>query len=104
VTVEGYAYIFEERRPIPYAEVCVFGADTLCVEGDRNGHYKAEMRRAVLLEGGALTVRFRAPGLTPAYVRLEGVEPGETTTVHCSVSNRVTLSTAPRECLPPPDR
>ncbi len=103
VTLEGHVYVFEWRAPIPYAEVCVFGADTLCVEADRNGQYRAEMRRSMLLEGGAVTVRFRIQRLAPAYTTLHGLEPGEKTTVNCAISNRLTLSNAPMECLPAPD-
>jgi hypothetical protein len=90
---------FEDRQPIPQAEVCVFGADTLCVATDQKGEYLAQARSSVLLEGGRLTVRFRGQGFPTAVAELVDVAPGGTR-VDCGVSNRVTLSARPVACLP----
>ena len=100
VVLEGTVEVFEERRAIPNAEVCVFGTDTLCVATDQNGTYQAGMSQGMLLEGASLTVRFRAQGLPTALAELEGVETGEVTQVDCAISNRFTLSNRPVTCLP----
>ena len=100
VILVGEVQLFEERQPIPNAEVCVFGTDTLCVASDQNGSYRAEMREAFLLEGKSLTVRFRAPGLPSALAELHDVETGDPTRLDCAISSRFTLSNRPVACLP----
>jgi hypothetical protein len=100
VILEGDVQVFEDRRPIPGAEVCVFGTDTLCVAADQHGAYRAEMREGMLLEGASVSVRFRAPGLPTALTELEGLEPGEVMRVDCAITNRFTLSNRPVSCLP----
>jgi hypothetical protein len=100
VLLNGNVQVFEEQRVLPNAEVCVFGTDTLCVATDQSGDYTAGMTAGMLLEGSALTVRFRAQGLPTAIAALEGVVPGEPLQVDCAISNRFTLSNRPVTCLP----
>jgi hypothetical protein len=99
VKLEGQVYVVEEQRPLPNAEVCAFGADTVCVATDTQGHFRVEFRSTILLQGGALTLRFRTSGLPPAVAELHNVTPGEMTRVDCGISNRLTLSTEPATCL-----
>jgi len=100
IVLEGEIQVFEEQRPIPNAEVCVFGTDTLCVASDQQGIYRAGMSEGMLLEGASLTVRFRAQGLPTALAELEGLVAGDITRVDCAISNRLTLSERPVTCLP----
>ncbi len=100
VTLQGLVFSFEDQRPLPGAEVCVFGTDTLCVASDENGEFKAQLREIMLLEGQALTLRFRPQGRPPAFAALTDVETGEVTRVDCGVSSRLTLSAEPAACLP----
>ncbi len=100
VSLEGDVVSFEDRQPLPRAEVCVFGTDTLCVAADENGHFKAATRVEMLLEGGVLTVRFRAPGRQVAVARIDSVQVGVVTRVDCAVSNRFSVSSGPAACLP----
>ena len=103
VTFEGEVYVFETREPAGLAEVCAFGADTLCVRANERGHYWLQVRAQILLEGGEMTLRFRVPGMHPSAARLSEVEADSKTTVSCSISNRASFSMEPRACLPPPD-
>jgi hypothetical protein len=100
VTLQGLVFSLEDQRPLANAEVCVFGTDTLCLASDLNGEYKAQMRDIMLLEGQALTVRFRPQGYPPAFAKLTDIEPGEVTRVDCGVSSRLTLSAEPATCFP----
>lgn len=100
VTLSGTVMVFETRAPAARAEVCVFGTDTLCVASQQDGTYQTEMRSDMLLEGNALTVRFRITGLPTALAELNDVQVGEVTRVDCGISNRMTLSTEPVACLP----
>jgi len=100
VSLEGDVVSFEDRQPLPRAEVCVFGTDTLCVAADENGHFKAATKVEMLLEGGVLTVRFRAPGRQVAVARIDSVQVGVVTRVDCAVSNRFSVSSGPAACLP----
>jgi len=100
VTLQGLVFSFEDKRPLPDAEVCVFGTDTLCLASDQFGEYKAQVRDMMLLEGQALTVRFRPQGYPPAFAELSNLEPGEVTRVDCGISSRLTLSAEPATCFP----
>jgi len=100
VSLEGDVVSFEDRQPLPRTEVCVFGTDTLCVAADENGQFKAATKVEMLLEGGVLTVRFRAPGRQVAVARIESVQAGVVTRVDCAVSNRFSVSSGPVACLP----
>ena len=100
VSLEGDVVSFEDRQPLPRTEVCVFGTDTLCVAADENGHFKTATKAEMLLEGGALTVRFRAAGRQAAVAQLDSVQTGVTTRVDCAVSSRFSVSSGPVACLP----
>ena len=101
VILEGDVLALETRAPLADAEVCVFGADTLCVATDAKGKYRAAFFEEVLLEGGALTVRFRPRGYPTAIAQLDSLLPGrDATRVDCAISQRVTVSREPATCLP----
>lgn len=101
-TIEGHVYTYELQTPAAGAEVCVFGTDTLCLEADRSGSYRAQLRDRQIPADGTVRVRFRLAGLAPAVARLDSVLPGERRQLDCAISNRLTLSTEPADCLPAP--
>jgi hypothetical protein len=100
VTLEGDVAVFETGQALPGTEVCVFGADTLCLPADAKGHYWAQFREQTLLEDGAVTVRFRPPGLPAAIAELRDLVAGQKTTLDCAISDRVTLAGGPLACRP----
>lgn len=100
VTLEGDVAVFETGQPLPETEVCVFGADTVCLKADSKGHYWTQIREQTLLEHGAVTVRFRAPGLPLAVAELRDLTPGQKSTADCAISDRVTLAGGPLPCRP----
>jgi hypothetical protein len=101
VILEGSVVALETRAPLANAEVCVFGADTLCVAADAKGEYRAAFYEEVLLEGGAVTVRFRPAGFPTAIAQLDSLLPGRAAIrVDCAISQRVTVSREPTACLP----
>jgi hypothetical protein len=101
VILEGTVVALETRAPLASTEVCVFGSDTLCVAADAQGNYRAAFFEQVLLEGGAVTVRFRPSGFPTAIARLDSLVPGRAAIrVDCAISERVTLSREPTACLP----
>jgi hypothetical protein len=103
VTFEGNIYVFETREPAGLAEVCAFGADTTCIRADEKGHYWMQIRAEILGDSGEVTLRFLAQGMHPAAVHLSDLEVDSKTFVDCSISNRASLSSEPRACLPPPE-
>ena len=102
VTLRGTVYSTESGAPIPRAEVCVFGADTTCIAGERDGTYRAQIKESQLLHG-AVQVRFRVSGLRPAIASLDSLTPGDKVTLHCSISTRMSLGTDPIPCGPAPN-
>ena len=102
VTFEGEVYVFEERVPIPQAEVCLFGTDTLCVRADSKGHYWMSTYGSMVMDDSTVVLRFRIDGVQPAYSTQVGMADDEKRMVNCAISNRVTLSNQPRTCLPIP--
>ena len=100
VTLEGDVAVFETGQALPGTEVCVFGADTLCLPSDAKGHYWAQFREQTLRDDGSVTVRFRAPGLPAAVAELRDLVPGQKTTVDCAITDRVTLAGGPLACRP----
>ena len=102
VTFEGEVYVFEERVPVPHAEVCLFGTDTLCVRADSKGHYWMSTYGSMVMDDSTVVLRFRIDGVQPAYSTQVGMTDDETRVVSCAISNRVTLSSQPRACLPIP--
>jgi hypothetical protein len=102
VNLQGVVYSIEDRTPLPGAEVCVFGADTVCIAADQRGRYAAYVRDRQLLEGGHVRVRFRLTGLRPAFADLDSLAPGDQITLDCAISTRMTLGTDPVPCLPAP--
>ncbi len=101
-TIEGRVFFYESQTPVVHPEVCLFAADTLCVQGDRHGRFKAQLTDRQV-DAGTIVVRFRAGGLQPASANLERVAVGERFVVNCAISDRIALSTSPVPCLPTPD-
>ena len=102
VTFEGEVYAFEDRVPVPQAEVCLFGTDTLCVRADNKGHYWMSTYGSMVMDDSTVVLRFRIQGGQPAYSTQVGMTDDEKREVSCAISNRVTLSNQPRACLPIP--
>ena len=102
VTFEGVVYVFEERVPIPQAEVCLFGTDTLCVRADDKGHYWMSTYGSMVMDDSTVVLRFRIDGVQPAYSTQVGMTDDEKRMVNCAISNRMTLSNQRRTCLPIP--
>jgi hypothetical protein len=102
VNLQGAVYSIEDRAPLAGAEVCVFGADTVCIAADQDGRYAGYVRDRQLLEGGHVRVRFRIAGLRPAFADLDSLVPGDQVTLDCAISTRMTLGTDPVPCLPAP--
>lgn len=101
VVLEGHVVALETREPLADAEVCVFGADTLCVATDAKGKYRAAFFEEVLLEGGTLTVRFRPAGYPTTVARLDSLLPGrDAVRVDCAISQRMTVGREPATCRP----
>lgn len=101
VILEGTVVALETRAPLADTEVCVFGADTLCVAANAKGEYRAAFFEEVLLEGGAVTVRFRPAGYPLAVAQLDSLLPGrDAIRVDCAISQRVTVSREATACLP----
>jgi hypothetical protein len=99
VTFEGKVHVFEQRVPVPQAEVCLFGTDTLCVRADNNGHYWMSTYGSMVMDDSTVVLRFRMDGMQPAYSTQIGMRGDEKRVVNCAISNRVTLSNQPRACL-----
>lgn len=102
VTLSGNVMSFEGMTPLPQAEVCAFGTDTLCVATDDGGHYRMAFDPVMLLEGGVLDVRFRTAGYPTAMLHLSRLTTGKWDETDCAISSRVTLTRQPVECRPIP--
>ena len=102
VTFEGDVYVFEEKVLVPHAEACLFGTDTVCVRADTKGHYWMSTYASIIMDDSTVVLRFRIEGAQPAYSTQTGMTGKETRVVNCAISNRVTLSSQPRDCLPIP--
>jgi hypothetical protein len=96
--VEGWVYSAESQAPLPSAEVCALGLDTLCVRADHEGHY------SVRLTEQTLVLRFRYGALTPAASDSLRITPPATFTVSCALSGRLVVSDRPVPCRPVPGR
>jgi len=94
-------FFYESQTPVIYPEVCLFGTDTLCIRGDRDGRFRAQLTERQV-ETGTIVVRFRAEGLQPATADVANVTTGERFVVNCAISDRVSLSSGPVPCLPIP--
>ena len=101
-TFEGRVFLYESQTPVVYPEVCLFGGDTLCIQGDRNGRFKAQLTDRQV-GAGTIVLRFRTEGLQPAVADVTNVQIGERFVVNCAISDRVSLSSTPVRCFPIPE-
>jgi hypothetical protein len=92
--VQGWAYAFEEQVPLPQAEVCALGLDTLCVRADGRGHYSMRLTEQTAV------FRFRYGALAPAASDTVRIVPPQGYTINCALSNRMVLSDQPVACQP----
>jgi len=96
--VQGWIYAVESQEPLPRAEVCAFGLDTLCVRADGQGHYSMRLTEQTVV------FRFRYGALPPAASDTVRILPPQRYTVSCAISNRLVLSDQPVPCQPAPNR
>jgi hypothetical protein len=96
--VEGSVFTAEAGTPIPHAEVCVFGADTVCVRANNEGRYRVRIPEQTVV------VRFRSGQLTPAASDSLHVAAAGRYRVDCGISGRLVISDRPLPCQPPPGR
>lgn len=92
--VEGWVYALEDQVPLPRADVCALGTDTVCIRADRAGHYSMRLTEQQVV------FRFRYGPLGPAVSEpMHLVAPGRYT-VNCALSNRMLVSDQPVPCQP----
>jgi hypothetical protein len=97
-TVEGKVFTAEAGTPLPHAEVCVFGADTVCIRADKKGHYRIRVTEQTVV------LRFRAGQLPlAASDPLHVTAPGRFQ-VDCGISGRLVIADRPLPCQPPAGR
>ncbi len=91
----GAVYLASTNQPIPYAEVCAFGADTTCDRADGNGHY------SLFVVPQIVTLRFRYNTTSPpGLLRDVTVTTAKPVVANCALSDRVSLNLTPVPCLP----
>lgn len=93
-TIQGTVQQAPSYLPAPFAEVCVFGADTVCVRADRDGHYKLRLTEQ------AFWIRFRFGNQHPHQSASLRITVGQTLEVNCALVDRVILNDDPVACLP----
>jgi hypothetical protein len=96
--VEGTVFSAEAGAPIPHAEVCAFGTDTVCVRADARGVYRVRLRPQTVL------LRFRSGELPPAAADSVTITESSRFRVDCSIAGRLVISDRPVPCLPAPGR
>lgn len=92
--IDGWVYSAERQEPLPRAEVCAFGVDTVCVRADRQGHYR------VRLGAQTLVLRFRFGSLPPAMSDTVHVIPPAPLTVNCALTSRLVVTDHALPCQP----
>jgi hypothetical protein len=92
--IEGWAVTADGQDPLPQAEVCSFGKDTVCVRADRNGRY------TLRLTAQTVWLRFRWGRLPMAMTDTLQLVPPQKYTVSCALSNLLVLSDRPQPCQP----
>jgi hypothetical protein len=96
--VQGWIYAVETREPLPRAEVCAFGLDTVCVRADGRGRY------SMRLSEQSVVFRFRYGALPPAASDTIRILPPQRYSVSCAITDRLLLSDRPVPCQPVPGR
>ena len=92
--VEGWVQQAPSYAPAGYAEVCVYGADTVCTRADRNGHYR------VRLTEQTVWLRFRLGSQHPHRSEAFPILVGSRIQVNCALADRLVVSPDPVPCLP----
>lgn len=92
--IEGWAVTADGQQPLPQAEVCSFGRDTVCVRADRKGRY------ALRLRAQSSWLRFRWGSLPMAMTDTIEIVPPQKYTVSCALRNVMVLSERPQPCQP----
>lgn len=92
--VEGWVQQAPSFAPAARAEVCVYGADTVCVRADQNGHYR------VRLTEQTVWLRFRLGNQHPHRTEPFPVIVGGRVEVSCAIADRLVVSPDPVPCLP----
>jgi hypothetical protein len=96
--IQGMAVAADDQQPLPQAEVCSFGQDTVCVRADRHGRYRLR------LKAQTVWLRFRWGSWPMAMSDTLALEPPQSYTVSCALSNLLVLSERPQPCQPVVDR
>lgn len=92
--VSGVVYLASTNKPIPYAEVCAFGADTTCDRADGKGHY------SLFIVPQVVTLRFRYnTNSPPGLLTNVSVTSAKPVVANCALSDRVSLNLTPVPCL-----
>jgi hypothetical protein len=91
-------YSAELQTPLPQAEICAMGIDTICVRADRAGHYSFSLTEQTVV------LRFRYGALPPAASDTIQIVPPQPYTLNCALSDRLILSDKPVPCQPVPGR
>jgi hypothetical protein len=92
--IQGWAVSASDQRPLPQAEVCAFGLDTICVRADRHGKYSLRLTEQTVW------LRFRWGSLPMAMSDTLRVTPPQKYTVSCGLTDRLVLSERPLPCQP----
>jgi hypothetical protein len=94
--IRGLVYSVEQQAPLPRAEICALGLDTICVRADGKGRYSLSLPEQTIV------LRFRFGALTPAASDSIRLLPPAPVTVNCALSSRLVLSERPVPCQPVP--
>ena len=92
--IEGWVQQAPSFTPAAFAEVCVYGADTLCKRTDRNGHYRFRLTEQTVW------LHFRFGNQHPHRSESFSIVTGSRIEVSCALADRLVVSTDPVPCLP----
>ncbi len=95
-TLEGRIYDAERATPLARAEVCIFGADTLCLRSTEDGGYKFQVFEQIV------SMRFRGSGFSTAMIERVQLVTDSIVVVDCALTSRLVVSDRPIACLPIP--
>lgn len=92
--VEGWVQQSPSFTPAAYAEVCVYGMDTLCIRANREGHYRIKLTEQTVW------LRFRFGGQHPHRSEPFPIVLGGRLEVSCAIADRLVVTPDPIPCLP----
>jgi hypothetical protein len=96
--IQGWVYAGDLQTPLPRAEVCALGLDTVCVRADTRGHYSLSLTKQ------AVVFRFRFGSLQPAVSDTIHLDPPSPYAVNCALTDQLVLSDRPVPCQPVPGK